>query len=149
MAKTKVYGTMGLYDWSPLIRVGHASYSPHFEGGTVDKNGVTPARYTTSNRVEQSIIESSDYYKSGRIFIMSQFGEDEPTASELEAAAAQAAAEGTSEESAELTPMEFASVGDAAEYLSETYGLAKSGLRSVNAVHEAGVANGLNITITK
>lgn len=141
MPKTKIYGAKGYFEWSPVINVGKANFCPHFSGGTVDKNGVTPARYKSTNKVEQTVIETSDLYQKGYIELLSEYGEDdtaEETASAPEATPA-----------AELQKMEFPCVGDAVEYLATTYGIAKYTLRSAAAVHEAGLAHGLDITINK
>lgn len=144
MPKTKIYGAKGYFEWSPIINVGKAKFCPHFSGGTVDKNGVTPARYKSTNKVEQTVIETSDLYQKGYIELLSEYGEDDADDAEETASAP---AEATPE--AELQKMEFPCVGDAVEYLSTTYGIAKYTLRSAAAVHEAGLAHGLDITINK
>jgi hypothetical protein len=145
MPKTKIYGAKGYFEWSPVINVSKAKFCPHFSGGTVDKNGVTPARYKSTNKVEQTIIETSDLYQKGYIETLCEYGEDdaaEETTSSPESAEGSAA-------NAELQKMEFSCVGDAVEYLATTYGIAKYTLRSAAAVHEAGLAHGLDITINK
>lgn len=147
MPKTKIYGAKGYFEWSPVINVGKAKFCPHFSGGTVDKNGVTPARYKSTNKVEQTVIETSDLYQKGYIETLCEYGEDDE-----EIASSSALAEASVEDSAvnsELQKMEFSCVGDAVEYLATTYGIAKYTLRSAAAVHEAGLANGLDITINK
>lgn len=143
MPKTKIYGAKGYFEWSPVINVGKAKFCPHFSGGTVDKNGVTPARYKSTNKVEQTVIETSDLYQKGYIETLCEYGEDEE-----ETTSSSASAEVSTADS-ELQKMEFSCVGDAVEYLATTYGIAKYTLRSAAAVHEAGLAHGLDITINK
>lgn len=146
MPKIKVYGIHGLYEWKPVIKVGHATFSPHFEGGTIDKNGVTPARYTSTNKVEQTIIENSSYYKSGRIFLMCESGEDdEPsTKSNKETESAEKVSENQN-----LQPMSFASVNDAVAFMMENYGYMRSQLPSKRSIQDAGKEQGLLISFTK
>lgn len=140
MPKTKIYGAKGYFEWSPVINVGKAKFCPHFMGGTVDKNGVTPARYKSTNKVEQTVIETSDLYKKGYIETLCEYGEDDE-------AEATATSSPTAIAETELQKMNFPCVGDGAEYLANTYGIAKYTLRSAAAVHEAGLAHGLDITI--
>lgn len=146
MPKIKVYGIQGLYEWKPIIKVGHATFSPHFEGGTIDKNGVTPARYTSTNKVEQTIIENSSYFKSGRIFLMCESGEDdEPSTTNNKES------ESTEKESENqnLQPMSFASVNDAVAFMMENYGYMRSQLPSKRSIQDAGKEQGLLISFTK
>lgn len=140
MPKTKIYGAKGYFEWSPVINVGKSKFCPHFSGGTVDKNGVTPARYKSTNKVEQTIIENSDLYKKGYIETLSEYGEDD---------AVSAASAPTATPTAELQKMEFPCVGDAVEYLATTFGIAKYTMRNAAAVREAGLSHGLDITIKK
>lgn len=141
MAKTKVYGTTGLYEWQPVIRVGKAKYCPHFSGGTVDKNGTSPARYTTSNKIEQAVIENSSYFKNGRIYVLYEMGEDEQSSSE------DIGDRPLSDD--EMEKKEFTSMGDAANYLVENYGSIRSKLTSKKAIYEEARANGFIIVFTK
>lgn len=145
MPKLKVYGVQGLYEWKPVINVGRATFSPHFEGGTIDKNGVTPARYTSTNKVEQAIIENSSYFKSGRIFLMCESGEDdEPTKKNMETESSEKVSE-----SQNLQPMSFSSVNDAVAFMMENYGYMRSQLPSKRSIQDAGKEQGLLISFTK
>lgn len=146
MPKIKVYGIHGLYEWKPVIKVGHATFSPHFEGGTIDKNGVTPARYTSTNKVEQTIIENSSYYKNGRIFLMCESGEDDepPTNNNKESESTEKESENKN-----LQPMSFASVNDAVAFMMENYGYMRSQLPSKRSIQDAGKEQGLLISFTK
>jgi hypothetical protein len=69
--KLKTYGVSGLMDWTAQIKVGKATMSVHFTGGALTAYGVTPAKYSTSNAFYQRVIEESDYFKSGRIQLLS------------------------------------------------------------------------------
>lgn len=57
-------------EWQSLIRCGKATVTVHFSGGSLTGYGVTPAEFTTENPITQAIIENSDYFKKGKIFLM-------------------------------------------------------------------------------
>ena len=69
-AKKKTYGVQGYMEWQALIRCGKATVTVHFSGGSLTGYGVTPAEFTTENPMTQAIIENSDYFKKGKIFLM-------------------------------------------------------------------------------
>ena len=69
-AKKKTYGVHGYMEWQALIRCGKATLTVHFSGGSLTGYGVTPAEFTTENPMTQAIIENSDYFKKGKIFLM-------------------------------------------------------------------------------
>ena len=69
-AKKKTYGVQGYMEWQSLIRCGKATVTVHFSGGSLTGYGVTPAEFTTENPMTQAIIENSDYFKKGKIFLM-------------------------------------------------------------------------------
>ena len=69
-AKKKTYGVQGYMEWQALIRCGKATLTVHFSGGSLTGYGVTPAEFTTENPMTQAIIENSDYFKKGKIFLM-------------------------------------------------------------------------------
>lgn len=70
IAKKKTYGVQGYMEWQALIRCGKATVTVHFSGGSLTGYGVTPAEFTTENPMTQAIIENSDYFKKGKIFLM-------------------------------------------------------------------------------
>lgn len=71
MANTrKTYGVNGLMEWDTTIPVGKATMKVHFSGGSLTGYGVTPATFTTEDPMKQMIIEKSDYFKSGKIFVV-------------------------------------------------------------------------------
>lgn len=69
-SKKKTYGVLGYMEWQALIRCGKATVTVHFSGGSLTGFGVTPAEFTTENPMTQAIIENSDYFKKGKIFLM-------------------------------------------------------------------------------
>ena len=69
-AKKKTYGVQGYMEWQALIRCGKATVTVHFSGGSLTGYGVTPAEFTTENPMTQAIIENSDHFKKGKIFLM-------------------------------------------------------------------------------
>ena len=71
MANTrKTYGVNGLMEWDTTIPVGKATMKVHFSGGSLTGFGVTPATFTTEDPMKQMIIEKSDYFKRGKIFVV-------------------------------------------------------------------------------
>lgn len=138
MKKIKTYGVMGLMEWQPILHIGKATFRPEFTGGTMSAFGTTPATYTTKDPVIQRIIEDSAYYKSGRIELIRE--------NVIEGSAEDCKTEDAPEADAET--MQFASTGDAANYLNETFGIPKMQLRSRAAVQQAGADHNINITFT-
>lgn len=67
----KTYAARGLLDWQLALNVGGAIIRICFSGGSMGSNGVVPAKYVTENPAIQRIIEETDQYKSGRIFVYS------------------------------------------------------------------------------
>jgi hypothetical protein len=63
----KTYGAHGMIEWHPVIKVGKAVFHFEFTNGALNAYGVTPAEYTTSDKVLQHVIENSAYFKQGRI----------------------------------------------------------------------------------
>ncbi len=66
----KTYGVSGLTDWTTQLKVGKAMLNVHFSGGALTAYGVTPAKYSTANPFFQTVIENSDFFKSGRIKLL-------------------------------------------------------------------------------
>ncbi len=147
MAKTtiKTYGEMsGMMEWHPIIHAGRTKFQPTFAGGGNSAFGISPAKYTTDDPFRQFIIEQSDFFKKGRIEILyaSEQGEDE-TSEEADEEDEEAEWVAT-----ELKPMEFAATSDAANYLHETFNVAKTRLRSRDSIVNVGKENGIAITFT-
>lgn len=69
----KTYGAHGMIEWHPIIRVGKVDFHFEFSGGALNAYGVTPAEFTTTDKVLQHVIEHSSYFKQGRIKLLRQF----------------------------------------------------------------------------
>lgn len=156
MAKiTKTYGVLGLMDWQPILHVGKAKFQPLFEGGGATAYGETPAKYTTSNPILQHIIESSHYFKVGHIQLLYSNTTDDgsgieeegdKTTNEAEVTGAETT-DAEAEESGEA--MDFASTGDAAQYLADNFDIPKSQLRGRSNVVTAAKEHGIIIKFTE
>lgn len=66
----KTYGIVGLMDYTTQIKAGKATVSVHFSGGALTAYGVTPAKFSTSNKFLQHVIEGSEQYQNGRIKLL-------------------------------------------------------------------------------
>ena len=66
----KVYGVNDLKEWTVNIKCGKATLRVSFEGGSSTLRGTIPATYATTDPVKQAIIEKSDYFKHGRIYVV-------------------------------------------------------------------------------
>lgn len=137
----KTYGIYGLLEWHGYIDAGGAKMRVDFTNGSVTAHGVAPATFTTSSALTQHIIENSEQFKGGRIFIAS--------AVELPG---RKKAESTTDESAGETPngeraaVEVTSLAEAKDYLMENHGIAASKLRSRAAILEQAAACGVEFT---
>lgn len=127
-------------EWQPIIYAGKAKFCPKFEGGALTAYGITPARYTTKDPLQQHIIENSDYFKEGRIELLCSVEDEAEEAETTEEVKEEAPA-------AEIQQMTFASIGDAREYLVDTYGINASSVRSKISVMEEGRRHGIEIVI--
>ena len=66
----KIYGVLNLIDWTVNIKAGKATMRVHFSGGATTARGRVPATYSTADPVKQAIIEKSNYFKTGHIFVV-------------------------------------------------------------------------------
>lgn len=63
----KRYHIRELLEWKALIPMGNARVRVEFKGGQMGSSGMLPAEFATANAALQRIIESSEYFRSGRI----------------------------------------------------------------------------------
>lgn len=134
----KTYGIYGLLEWHGFIESHGVKMKVHFTNGSVTAHGVAPATFTTSSKLTQHIIENSEKFKSGRIFIASSV--------ELPRPAESAERAGEKEEDApaiDKSKIEVTSLAEARDYLVENHGVASSKLRSRAQIMEQAAAYGV------
>lgn len=158
----KTYGTKNYMEWQALISVGKAKVSVPFTGGMLTGNGVTPATYTTSNKVLQKVIENSAYYKSGKIYLVRQIAEPESTPSPASVTAGKGTGsssrqsipehpetpespDGAKEDADTPKQVEVSDLDAAKSYLMETFGVRASDLRSKAAIQSQAKAHGIEL----
>lgn len=71
MNKKKTYGVFGLNEYSTIIPCGKSYLRIEFTDGSMSVRGVEPAKFTTSNEVVQTAIETSEKFLKGRIKLLS------------------------------------------------------------------------------
>lgn len=141
MKKTiKTYGVRGLMEWVCNIPVGKTHMRVEFTGGVLTSYGNTPAKFTTDDPFKQTVIEHSEWYKSGRIKLLHfhDIGEDSPSP---------VSPQSPSEDSPvpeSFATVEVSSLDDAKTYLNETFGISVRELRSKKSVLDAASRNGLS-----
>lgn len=147
MKVLKVYGAPGLQEWTLVLGNGPRLHL-HFEHGSQNAFGASPAEYRTENKFFQTIIEHSNYFKEGRIVLLDEVvleGEEEDNAvSSVAESEAQAVAESeaqASEAQEEAQPqvamkMVFTSVDDAREYAVEKLGVSATSVRARAALEK-------------
>lgn len=151
---TKKYGINGYLEFSAEIKVGKATLSIPFTGGAMTLNGVYPATYTSTNEVEQAMIEHSPKFRSGQIFIIAKYGEPDvkpettPVAKAEEPTAAEAEAEPVVEEETSGNAIRFTSLADAKEFLAEK-GIDISGIRLKSDAIELAKSHGIDIEFNR
>lgn len=69
MKYIKTYGINGLLEWHGIIESGSIKLKVSFVNGSVTANGVAPASFTTKNELIQAVIENSEMFKTGRIYV--------------------------------------------------------------------------------
>ncbi len=71
--KTKTYALRGdTVDATYIFRTGKAKVRAHFQGGVPDERRRRPATLTTTNQIAMVVIEASQMFKSGAIYVLSE-----------------------------------------------------------------------------
>ena len=91
MARKK-YGIDGLMEYQGCFHAGKTEINVHFKGGMLTAYGVTPATFSTDNKLIQFVIENSREFKGGRIKLLEADYSEEEILAEREAARKQAEA---------------------------------------------------------
>lgn len=107
-------------EWQCVILSGGVKFHFAFTDGTMTGYGVTPARYRTANPILQNVIENSNYFKSGKIFLERQviLEADAPVV----------------KDAPELEKVEVSCLDDAKEYLAEHFGVNRLKLKNKQAI---------------
>ena len=132
------YGVKGMMEWQALIQAGKASVHVSFTGGGLTSYGVTPAEYSTNNPVMQRIIENSDYFKSGRIFVLRK---DKEAEEHVVAQTVEPKSDTT--KAPEQQVVDVSDPSEAKAYLIDHFGVEAGKLRSVKSIVEIGLQNGI------
>ena len=147
MKVLKIYGAPGLQEWTLVLGNGPRLHL-HFEHGSQNAFGASPAEYRTENKFFQTIIEQSNYFKEGRIVLLDEVvlegQEDDNAVSSVAESEAQAVAKSeaqASEAQEEALPklamkMVFTSVDDAREYAVEKLGVSATSVRARAALEK-------------
>lgn len=77
---TKTYAINGIVEASYLFKAGQGSVRAEFTGGVIDERRFRPATMTTKNNIAMLVIENSDMFKNGTIFIAAQSEDAKPMA---------------------------------------------------------------------
>lgn len=146
MKVLKVYGAPGLQEWTLVLGNGPRLHL-HFEHGSQNAFGASPAEYRTENKFFQTIIEQSNYFKEGRIVLLDEVVlEEEENDSSVSSVAERE--EQASEAQEEVQPrlamkMVFTSVDDAREYAVEKLGVSATSVRARAALEKTLADTGL------
>lgn len=139
MKVLKVYGAPGLQEWTLVLGNGPRLHL-HFEHGSQNAFGASPAEYRTENKFFQTIIEQSNYFKEGRIVLLDEVvleGEDDDNAVSSVAESEAQASEAQEEAQPKLAmKMVFTSVDDAREYAVEKLGVSATSVRARAALEK-------------
>lgn len=139
MKVLKVYGAPGLQEWTLVLGNGPRLHL-HFEHGSQNAFGASPAEYRTENKFFQTIIEQSNYFKEGRIVLLDEVvleGEEDDNAVSSVAESEEPASEAQEEAQPKLAmKMVFTSVDDAREYAVEKLGVSATSVRARAALEK-------------
>lgn len=139
MKVLKVYGAPGLQEWTLVLGNGPRLHL-HFEHGSQNAFGASPAEYRTENKFFQTIIEQSNYFKEGRIVLLDEVvleGEEDDNAVSSVVESEAQASEAQEEAQPELAmKMVFTSVDDAREYAVEKLGVSATSVRARAALEK-------------
>lgn len=120
MKATKIYGVKGLMEWQCVIMSGGVRFHFAFTEGTITGYGVTPAKYRTSNPILQSVIENSEYFKSGKIHLVKTI----PLEKASEVVAPQE----------DFKKVDVSCLEDAKDYLAENFGVSRLKMKNKQAI---------------
>lgn len=139
MKVLKIYGAPGLQEWTLVLGNGPRLHL-HFEHGSQNAFGASPAEYRTENKFFQTIIEQSNYFKEGRIVLLDEVvleGEEEDNAVSSVAESEAQASEAQEEAQPKVAMrMVFTSVDDAREYAVEKLGVSATSVRARAALEK-------------
>lgn len=124
MKVTKIYGVKGLMEWQCVIPSGVSRFHFSFTEGTITGYGVTPAKYRTSNPMLQSVIENSDYFKQGKIFLVKSIVLEAEAKPQVEDAAP----------AEDFKKVDVSCLDDAKDYLAENFGVSRLKLKSKQSI---------------
>ena len=159
----KTYAMFGYMDFTAQIKTTpNQTIKIEFSGGKQNGYGTRPATFKTSDPVLQKLIERSPMFQKGRISLHLVEGKTEPATEARTNEARLRFASGTnnetgaeadsgSEASAEGEgggeARSFSTVGEAAAFLKDGYGIALSRCRTKDSCIAEAAALGLEITI--
>lgn len=129
MKVLKVYAVKSLMEWHCEIVSGGVKFHFAFADGMTSSQGVTPARYKTTNPVFQSIIEHSHYFKSGKIILEKRVVLEADAPAAANDAQPQAA-------TPTIERIEVFCLDDAKDYLNEKFNVDRRKLSSSKAIME-------------
>lgn len=69
---TKTYAARGLLDFQMALDLGGAVIRICFSGGAMGSNGVISAKYETDNPAIQRMIEASENFRKGRVYLLKE-----------------------------------------------------------------------------
>lgn len=126
MKYIKTYGIDGLLEWYGTVSFGTMSMKVAFTNGSVTAYGVSPASFTTTDKLTQFVIENSEDFKNHRIRIVRSavIEAEEPVVEEVRQASIAEPAEVVEapvEKAAEVKIVEVADHTEAIEYLKENF----------------------------
>jgi len=112
-----------------------------FTGGTQTEYGVTPAKYSTANAVVQAIIERSEYFRKGRIVLLST---KKAASDKADEPAGKADGAGRT-----ATAKAFPTLADAKEWIADSYGVPPQGIRTIADAVKAAAGHGVALSVGK
>ena len=69
MKMKKIYGVNGMMEWNAELIVGRAKVRVPFTDGTLGGGTSSPGTFATENVAVMNLIEDSEAFKSGKIFL--------------------------------------------------------------------------------
>lgn len=148
----RTYGVTGLMEWKARLRSGKAVFLIDFTGGTLSGYGATPATYTTDNSVVQSVIESSEPFRNGRIRLLRSVplpAGRGGTPAVPATSGKRTAADKKDTEAATACVAEYdaADETDAADYLQANHGISPSRINSTADIGRVAASLGIRLSI--
>lgn len=134
------YCVYGLIEWHLSVPAGMMLIPVEFSGGKISGFGVSPATYTTSDPVVQRALESTSWFRNGKMKILRRVENSSVKAS---------VADSVGKKPSPKRVVDVPDLGSARQQIIRLTGMSPSSLRSRADIEAAALSHNINLIIAK